>query len=456
MKHNIFYAIAALALLSPAAMQAQRVQPVPDDVNEIRIEGYQNLTVVSGNESRIETNSDKSKIATVRNGRMTFSSDAGDIILRLAPRRSMAFRIEDYANLEFHGSFAKMENLTVETEDYATVSFVGDSTDTVRAVNIVLRANDFSRITSDVILKHYNYELSASDYSRVVLTGMDLMESSESGDYGEIKLTSYINDHGKVYRGRMTCGGLLLTNDSPKDDDLTSRMEVKATDRAIDMARNTATNLQRPNKKRNEKPWRKEIDFAIGWNNWGDNIASGFSGVDGASAVSTSFHNVQLAFNIPVINTRGFAFKAGLGLNWDGYRFVEDDVMFDATAAPMTFIPGTSTTITNASTRLGTRSVVVPLKFEFGNNDKWHFSITALPGITWSGHRTGLIKKYNEGDCHVVSKDYGVNRYFNPYRMDVRVAVQYSCIGLYVQSALLPLMKDGCQKLYPIMFGIIL
>ena len=44
----------------------------------------------------------------------------------------------------------------------------------------------------------------------------------------------------------------------------------------------------------------------------------------------------------------------------------------------------------------------------------------------------------------------------NPYHLDVRVAVQYKALGLYVQAATLPLLKDGCQELYPVKFGIIL
>ena len=387
MKYNIFYSIAAFALLCPAAVQAQRVQPLPDEVNEIRIEGHQTMTIISGDENRIETNSDKSNIARVRNGRMTISSDAADVILRLAPGRSMTFRAEDYASLEFNGSFAIRDNLTVETEDYAQAIFVGDTTDTVRAVNIVFRADDFSRITSDVILKHYNYELASSDFSRIVLTGLDLMESAEANNWGELILSTHISDHGKVYHGRMTAGGILLKTDNPENDDIASRVEIDATDRAVDFARDMATKLKPASEKRKQHPWSTDLELAFGWHNWGDQLGSGFSGVEGTSAVNTNFHNIQLAVNIPVINVRGFAFKAGLGLDWDRYNFMTPEVMFDATATPMTFVAGA---VTNASTRLKTRSVVVPLKFEFGNPNKWHFSLTAMPGISWTGKNTGL------------------------------------------------------------------
>ena len=248
MKHTVLYAITTLAMLAPATVQAQRVQSIPDEVNEIRIEGHQNLHIVAGDENRIETNSDKSGIARVRNGRMTFSSDADDITIRLAPSRSMVFRAEDYATMVFNGSFAIRDNLTVETEDYARATFAGDTTDTVRAANIVLRADDFSRITSNVILKHYNYELASSDFSRIVLAGMDLMESSEANNWGELLLSTHINDKGKVYRGRVSAGGILLKTDYPENDDITSRVEVDATDRAVDFARDLSTELKRNSK----------------------------------------------------------------------------------------------------------------------------------------------------------------------------------------------------------------
>lgn len=458
MKHNILYAIAAFALLSPAAVQAQRVQPVPDEVNEIRIEGRQSLRIVSGDENRIETNSDKDNIARVRNGRMTISSDADDVVLRLAPGRSMTFRAEDYATIEFSGSFAIRDNLTVETEDYAQVMFVGDTTDTVRAVNIVFRSEDFSRITSDVILKHYNYLLDASDFSRIVLTGMDLMESSEANNWGELILSTHINDKGKVYRGRMTAAGLLLKTDNPKDDDIVSRVEVDATDRAIDLARDMATTLKTTTGKRNRHPWDTELDFAWGWNNWGSQIGSGFNGVDGAAGVNTTFHNIQLAVNVPVINVSGFALKAGLGLEWNRYVFNTPEVLFDPTADPMAFVSGTWGAGV-ASSYLKTCHVTVPVKLEFGNPDRWHVSLTALPGLNWTGKNSGLRRHYNEVEAVMnehTDKDRGVNRYLNPYMFDVRVAVQYSCMGVYLQLSTLSAFKNGCQELYPIKFGIIL
>ena len=458
MKHSIITALAVLALLSPAAVQAQRVQPLPDEVNEIRIEGHQNLIVVSGDENRIETNSDNNNIARVRNGRMTISSDAGDITLRLTPGRNMTFRAEDYANIKFNGSFEIRNNLTIETEDYAHVSFVGDTTDTVRVVNLVMRAEDFSRITGSVIMKHYNYELAAGDYSLIVLAGMDLMESSEANNWGELILSTHINDRGKVYRGRMTAGGILLKTDYQADDDITSRVEVDATDRAVDFALDMATKLKSSTEKHDVHPWETGLDFAWGWHNWGDQIGNGFSGVEGTAEAVTNFRNIQLAINIPVINTRGFALFAGVGVQWDKYRFTTPELTFDQSTTPYSFAAGTWGSAV-ATTSLKARSVMLPIKFEFGDPDGWHFSISALPGFSWTGKNTGLRRHYNEVEAVMnehTDKDYSINTHFNPYRLDVRATVQYDCIGFYVQAATLPLLKDDSQKLYPIMFGFIL
>ena len=348
--------------------------------------------------------------------------------------------------------------LTVETEDYAQATCAGDTTDTVRAANIVLRADDFSRITSDVILKHYNYELASSDFSRIVLAGMDLMESSEANNWGELHLSTHINDKGKVYRGRMTAGGIVLKTDYPEDDDLTSRVEVDATDRAVDFARDLSTELKRNSKKGTRHPWGTELDFAWGWHNWGDQIGNGFSGVEGTAEAVTNFRNLQLAINVPVINTTGFALKAGIGIQWDKFRFATPEVLYDQSTDPNGFAAGTWGESV-ATTSLKARSVMLPIKFEFGNRNRWHFSITAMPGFAWTGKNTGLRRHYNEVEATFdehTDKDYSINSHFNPYRLDVRAAVQYGGIGFYVQAATLPLLKDDSQKLYPIMFGIIL
>ena len=451
MKHNIITAMAALALLIPAAAQAQRVQPVPDEVKEIRIESRQRLTVVSGDENRIETNSDKNGIAKVSNGRMTISSGAGDVTLRLAPWRSMTFRAEDYSTIEFSGSFDSRESLTIETEDYAQVTFAGDTTDTVRAVTLTLRSEDFSRITSNVILQQYNYELSPADYSRIVLAGMDQMHPTDGTNWGNRSQSISISDHGKFYRGRCTNGSTIYATEYPEDDDIAARVTVDATDRAVDLARDLSTNYKKTKTKINSGDFF--MRFAWGWHNWGNEMFNGFGGVDGPAELNTSMNNVQLELIGTLFETRWVGLSVGLGLEWNKYKFANNELTWDATAEPYHLALGTDP---NCQSRLKTRYVTMPVTLILGDRDSWHVELAALPGIGWTGKNTGLRRIYGSGNGQNTEKDYSVNRSLAPYKLDVRAAVMYHAIGIYAQVSTLSAFKGNCDELFPVKFGIIL
>ncbi len=453
MKHNIFSIMAVLALFTPVAAGAQqRLQTIPETVQEISIEGKQKLRIVAGDETRLETTSDKNSIGTMRSRgtKLVVNSDGAEVTLRLAPWRSIRLHAEDYATLEFSGSFDKRENLVIETEDYAQAFFLGDTNDTVRAVTLILRAEDFSRITSNIIFQQYNYELSPADFSCIVLAGLDQMHIEDGGVRSH---AISLSDHGKIYRGRCTDGGTVYATEYPEDDDLASRVTVDATDRAVDFARDIASGVQSQEKVRSAHPWHTDLELAFGWHNWGDQIGDGFSGVDGAAGINTTLNNWQLAVNIPFVNTRSFAIKAGLGLEWDKYKFVTPEVNFDATATPLVFVAGAQT---DAKSWLKTCYVTIPVKMEFGNPKRWHFSLSAIGGLAWTGDNSGLRRRYYTASTNNTVKDYGINRYINPWKLDVRAALQYKGLGFYVQTSMLSALKDGCHELYPIKFGIIL
>ena len=451
MKHNIFYAIAAFALIVPSAVQAQRVQPLPDGVSEVRIEGHQRLTVVSGDENRIETNGDKTNIARVNNGRMTFRSDADDVTLRLAPWRSMTFRAEDYAVIEFRGSFDNRESLTVETEDYAQATFAGDTTDTVRCITLALRADDFSRITGSVIMQQYNYELSPHDYARIVLAGIDQMHPADGADWGNRTQAISIDGHGKFYRGRCTDGGTVYATEYPENDDLTSRVTVDATDRAVDLARDLSTNYKKTKTRISSGDFF--MRFAWGWHNWGNEMLSGFGGVEGPAELNTSMNNVQLELIGTLFETRWVGLSVGLGLEWNKYKFTGSELLWDASTEPYHLALGTDP---NCASRLKTRYVTLPVTLILGDRDSWHVELSALPGIGWTGKNTGLRRIYGSGSGQNTEKDFSINRSLAPYKLDVRAAVMYHAFGVYFQVATLSAFKGNCDELFPVKFGIII
>ena len=53
-------------------------------------------------------------------------------------------------------------------------------------------------------------------------------------------------------------------------------------------------------------------------------------------------------------------------------------------------------------------------------------------------------------------KDYSINPYIRPYKLDARISLQYRSLGLYFQASMLPAFKGSCDELFPVKFGIIL
>lgn len=450
MKHTVLLALMATAAL-PLAASAQYTQTVPDNIREVRLEDYAQLTAKQGPETRLQVDGDQKQVGKMKGSTLVLDEGDLELTLFLAPGRHMNFNTQDFSKLNLSGDFALTDSLSLHAEDYSQINYAGNADDTLRARHMVLKSEDYSHITSTQPLQYGVGRYTAVDYSRINLAATDMRRELAPEGVGDELYSN--SDFGRINAGRHTVDGELKSERVEHEGDEVLEVMDKVTSGLGDLARHAQ-------KRVNKHPWKTEFDLAFGWHNWGDQLGAGFSGVDGAAAVNTNFHNIQLAVNIPVINVRGFAFKAGLGLDWDRYNFTTPEVFFDASATPMTFAAG-ATGAAVASTRLKTRSVVVPLKFEFGNPKKWHFSVTALPGLNWSGDNTGLRRRYNMVDpagsgTTRKEKDYAVNQYMNPYHLDVRVAVQYKGLGLYVQAATLPLLKDGCQELYPVKFGIIL
>lgn len=442
--------VAVLAtLMLPSMGWAQSSQLIPDDITEIRLEDYAVLRVMQGDENRLTVNGSARQMGTYRGARLTLKETDNEATLYLKPGRCMSFNTQDFSVLNFVGNFAPMDSLSLHSEDYSRITYGGNDGDTLRTRYLSLECEDYSRITSTKPVQFGIGRHNAQDYSLITFDAVDLC--SRLAPEG-VTYNLYTNsDFGRINSGRYTIDG-----------ELKAEPEELYNDKAVDVMDHVTTavgDLARYAKKRaNKHPWDTELDFAWGWNNWGDQIGSGFSSVDGAAGANTTFHNIQLAVNVPVVNVSGFALKAGVGLEWNRYVFSTPEVLFDPTANPMAFVAGTWGAGV-ANTYLKTCHVTVPIKLEFGNPDRWHFSITALPGLNWTGKNSGLRRHYNEVEAVMsehTDKDRSVNRYLNPYMFDVRVAVQYKCMGVYLQMSTLSAFKGGCQELYPIKFGIIL
>ena len=454
MRLNILSIMAVLALLISSTVNAQhRLQPIPETVQEISIEGKQKLRIVAGDETRLETTSDKNSIGTMRGQgtKLVVNSGGADVTLTLAPWRSIHLHAEDYATLEFSGSFDKRENLSVETEDYAQAIFLGDTNDTVRAVTLILRAEDYSRITSNVILQQYNYELSPADYSCIVLAGLDQMHIEDGGNRSH---TISLGDHGKIYRGRCTNGGEVYATEYPEDDDLAARITVDATDRAVERVREMANGREpRPEKNTGWSSGDFRMRIAWGWHNWGDAVFGGFGGVEGPAELNMTMNNVQWEFNVAIVENYWLRLDAGLGFEWNRFKFTGGEVQWNTAAEPYGLVLGANP---NCLSRLKTRYVTLPVTLSLGNREKWHVELAALPGLGWTGNNTGLRRQYGAGNATTKEKDYSINRSLAPYKFDVRASLMYNVIGIYAQISTISAFKGNCEELFPVKFGIIL
>ena len=205
--------------------------------------------------------------------------------------------------------------------------------------------------------------------------------------------------------------------------------------------------------RRNRRPWDANIDFAWGFHNWSKDRFDGLAGTDDDAAVRTSFNHIMLTFNYPVVSSKRVALYAGLGLEWDKYKFHRGDIHFDQTAEPYHLVNGT---VANSESRLLTRYVILPIALKFDLGRHWKAEIAAIPSLHWSGSHTGLRRDITSGDDETNVKDFSINKYFNPYKIDARVSVQYRSVGVYFQASMLPAFKNSCDELFPVKFGIIL
>ena len=308
------------------------------------------------------------------------------------------------------------------------------------------RVNVKSRIVAEA------YDFSAKDNSRMKAFIVELAYSENQEQLCHV----YQSEHASINIKYRLFPGLPQTVDSKEaegffaennDDinfDLDDLGDLDADDVA-DLARKIKLRL-------NRRTWNPNIDFAWGFHNWGKDRFNGLAGTDDDAAVRTSFNHILLTFNYPVLTSRRVALYAGLGMEWDKYKFHRGDIHFDQTTDPYHFVNGT---VANSESRLLTRYVILPIAVKFDLGRHWKAELAAIPGLHWSGSHTGLRRDITSGDDETNIKDYTVNPYINPYKLDARIAVQYRSVGVYFQASMLPAFKGSCEELFPVKFGII-
>ena len=446
MKRTVLLALVSLFTfyLSPSYAQHVYTQQVPDGVEEIRLEGIVRLMVKSTDGPTELQSPSQYQVATIKKNRMTISENHADVILLLPTGRSMTFEVEDHANLLFVGSFGKRDRLTINTQDYATVTFSGSITDSMWAVSLTLKAKDHSMIYSEIRQANHNYYIGSYDYSRISIACIKTI--NEPDIETRVQSISFDPDNKFAQVEWNYCDGDTVRPLGPQGKVFADAVQTK-------LVHSTFPPVKEEKKK---SIWRSRdvaLNFAWGFHNWGTGMFNGFEGVEGDAAIRTSFNNIQLSVNYPIIGTRHFGFYVGLGLEWDKYKFEGKDITFNTATDPHTFADGGDATCTSW---LNTRYVVLPLTFRFDLWHDWSLTLSALPGIHWSGSHTGLRREYTTDLEERTDYDQSVNKYITPYKLDLRATLNYEGIGLYLQVPTMSTMRSSTQDLYPIKFGIIL
>lgn len=447
MKRTMISMVVAVAMILPATAMAQRVQPLPDEVMEVWVDNSQVLRVVPGSESLLEIGSESVNIAKVKGSRMHIDAGSEEVTLRLAPGRNISLHAEDYAKIYIIGKSAKFEDLNISMEDYSIASIEGTENDTLQCFSMRMHTEDFSSISSTAIIKYVEYDLQADDFSRINLVGIDQMPNPRGM---EITTRRAISDFGKVYTGRETLNGEVVANQTKANDRDYTTLVNDISERVA-----TAVNSSVMNKcGKKSVSWEfggGDLDFAWGWHNWGNAMFTGFGGADGAAEVGTTFNNIQLHLNWTIARSRWLGFYAGLGLEWDKWKFATPSVTFNTAAEPYAFADAGAS---SGSMLLTTRYVIVPFTVRIGDTDGVHLELSAIPGIHWNA--SGLRSKEIVGNRTETVKDRSINKHLNPYKLDFRAALYYSHFGIYAQFSTQSVFKGNCEELFPVKFGFII
>lgn len=458
MKKTLLLAIISIFNFQISQAQQTYTQQVPDEVSEIRLSEYSRLMVKPTSGPMMLQTYKQYQVATVKKGRLTIPGSSTDLTLLLPEGRSIAFVAEDYSNLTFVGSFGKRPKLTVHTKDYASALFSGSLADSVWAVNISLQAEDYSQIHSEVRMMQFGFEVLPEDYAHITIDCFQ--ERNEPGMSSRSQTVrqcpNCIVNWNYCYDDTVENVGGDTSYARYVNDSKTRVLQRHDSLKNEVYARNPHRHSSYDGQQKSRSVWRHRdvaLHFAWGFHNWGTSMFNGFEGVDGDAAVRTSFNNIQLSVDYPLVGTRHFGFYVGLGLEWDKYKFEANEVSLSTSTDPYAFSDGGDQSCTSW---LNTRYVVVPLTFRFDLWHDWSLTLSALPGIHWGGSHTGLRREYDTDLEDRTERDQSVNKYINPYKLDLRATLSYENIGLYFQAPTMSTFRSSVQELYPIKFGLIL
>lgn len=439
MKHSALLSLALIGLSLPVAAQAP-LTPIHSSARTLTVNNSTRLTVLPDTITALSLVNDKvDKYLTNEAGRLTLDAPE-EVTLHLRPGDIRSFIAEDRSQITFIGNFAWADSLSLNAED-ASAIFFKDRNNSISAPAVCISAADIANIDIEGSLLVERFKFSPDDASSISINTLCLNAVDHRPTGGHVEESQY---------GSLTVNNWIADGDttsySPQYEGFGKLMPtINKAVREYDAPSSASSSLKA------RLRWRPNTDLAFGFHNWGSQPFDGFAGVQGPAAVRTSFNNVQLSFNYPLVRTSWMAIYAGIGLEWDKYRFSGTYISLSDDATSFVDLSRDG-----YRTQLLTRYVEVPISVKFRLSRRWKLELAAIPGFHWSGSHTGFRRSAESDDISVKEKDYSVNDRINPYKLDARVVLRYRALGVYVQVPTLSTMRSDFDNLYPIKFGIIL
>ena len=412
------------------------------NVSKVSVEGYANVSIVADTVSYLTTEerflssgSDKRFTYSLnsQNG-LTISADPGakNLVLHLVQQGSLDLRTEDWASVSLN-PIGNLQSLIINTSDYSSVSIMPNNReDTLKVDNINLHAEDFSKIALWPRCIGNTLSMNAEDHSMIQVSsfrGANIFK--QVSDFAQLNLDSY---DGTLYA-------------SEEESHFASeRLDKKHLSKTVGKNR------------RANKPGF-HLSFAWAFNNWGDSPLSGLNGMDDPYAIGTTFSSYQLAAMYNPLNVEHWAIGIGVGYESDIYRFSGNSYMSLGTTDDPAVSTFYNRNLGNAqwSSRLVARYITMPIAVMYKPTRKFGIVLTAIPGLNYTSSNTGLKHKGKSfADNAKMTDVEDVSRVMNPYKVDARLTLVFTNIGVFLQAPTMPVFKNMDRDVYPIKFGFIL
>lgn len=452
-------AFTAAANVDDDTIKVSRVM-LGGNVSKVSISGYANVSIVDDTVAYLT--SDRTFIGAGVDKLFTYaisSKDgliinakpgAGNLVIHLVQRGKLDIVTEDYSAVTM-SRCGDLSLLNIRTSDYSQVSVMPTSEkDTLRAGVIELCAEDFSKIAVEVPCAGDILRMKSEDYATLHVSyfrGANLFESVS--DFAKLTIDSYDG---------------VLNYEYSDAEEFAEQVRAKV-DRKVDKLRIPnlshlpSTGLKGESSKKNTNKPGFHLSFAWAFNNWGDAPLSGLNGMSDPYSLGTTFSSYQLALIATPLNYEHWTLGIGVGYESDIYRFAGDTYM----SIGETGNPDVSTfyhkELGNArwASRLVARYVTMPVSVMWKPTRKFGIALAAIPGLNYTSSNTGLKHKGKSYTDNAKMTDVeDASRIMNPYKLDARLTLVFTNIGVFMQVPTMPVLKNMDREVYPIKFGFIL